>query len=956
MTLLLLLCLLALVPVGCVPLTRTLGRRAGVPVALLLLAAAALVLPQGADVLAGRTVEWSHPWVASLGVTLAFRLDGLGLVFVLLALVIGAVVFVFSARYLPDRANTGFYVVMTAFTFAMVALVLADDLVVLFLAWELTSLASFLLIARAGHGGEDGSMRTLLITFTGGLTLLAAVAVTIERTGTTSVHEALASPVWREQPTIAALVGLLVAVSGMTKAAQFPFHLWLPDAMAAATPVSAYLHAAAVVKAGIFLLLRFSPAFHDVLTWQVLLITVGLLTTCLGGLFALQQADLKKLMAYSTVSQLGLIVATIGVGTPAALGVAVLHTVAHALFKSGLFMMVGVIDHQAGTRLMTRLPALRTVLPWSFAAVLLGTASMAGIPPMLGFVSKEGIFTAMLEAPGPAWVGHAALAVAAVGAVLTFAYCGRIVTGAFLDGPPPETKDREIREDPWLLVPAAVTLVAGLPLALVVGAFDRPVNAAVGVVHPDPGAGVHFALWHGLTLELAVTTLVFVVGTVLVLGRMHARTRLTRGMLPFDGVGLLEGSIRLTQRAGRRLAEAAGSEAPARHLAPPLVILGGLLLVGSAGLWRAGLVEPYVARLTRPVDVLVLALTAAATVALMRATSRIGGAVLLGGVGVAMTLQIFLLGAPDVGLTLLLVEVLTVIVIMLVLRKLPADFANWRRTRHRSAILIALLAGAGAGVAAWTMIGRRERSDVAAYYLANGYDVTGGRNIVNVILVEFRALDTFGELAVLGMAGVAILAVLASIPPRLLDPRPDPDDEESPVAYVPPPTVELGPRGTRPHRALEDVEANTEPLRLLQRVLVPVLAVLSAALLWRGHNDPGGGFIAALVAACAVSYVYLAKVADRPVSRPSLPVLLVAGGVLVAIATGLLGYLSGAFLEPLHWSVAGVKVSSSLVFDVGVYAAVLGLVLVAFNALGAKDIYVGVAPADADAAPEEVAS
>lgn len=941
MTLPLLLSLLALVPLACVPLSRALGRRAGWPVGLLLLVALAVVLPRAEQVLAGRPVEWSHPWVESLGVSLAFRLDGLGLVFLVLALGVGAIVFFYSASYLPDRDNTGFYVVMTAFTFAMVALVMADDLVVLFLCWELTSLASFLLIARAGHGGEGGSMRTLLITFTGGLTLLVAVAVIIERTGTTSLTEALASPVWQEQPAIAALVGALVAISGMTKAAQFPFHLWLPDAMAAATPVSAYLHAAAVVKAGIFLLLRFSPAFHDVLTWQILLIVVGLFTTCLGGLFALQQADLKKLMAYSTVSQLGLIVATIGIGTPAALAVAVLHTIAHALFKSGLFMMVGVIDHQTGTRLMTRLPALRSVLPWSFGAVILGTASMAGIPPMLGFVSKEGIFTAMLEAPGPAWAGGLALAAAAVGAVLTFCYCGRIITGAFIDGPDPDPKEKDIREDWWLLVPAALSLVAGLPLALLVGAFDRPVNAALRAVHPTPGEGAHFALWHGLTLELALTLLVFVVGTVLVLRRTHARKRLEHGMLPFDGVSLLEGSIRVTQRAGARLAELARTEAPARHLTPPLVMLGGFLLIGSAGLWRVGAVEPYVARLTRPIDILVLMLTTAAVAALVRAKTRIGGAVLLGGVGVAMTMQIFMLGAPDVGLTLLLVEVLTVIVIMLVLRKLPAEFANWRRTRYRSAVSIALLSGVAAGVAAWTMLGRRQRSPVAEWYLANASEISGGANIVNVILVEFRALDTFGELAVLGMAGVAILAVLATIPPKLLDPKPDPEDESSPVAYVPPPKVALGPRGTRSHRALEDVEANTEPLRLLQRALVPVLAVVSAVLLWRGHNSPGGGFIAALVAACAVSYIYLAKPADLPVSRPRVPVLLVAGGVLVAIVTGLAGYLPGQFLEPIYGEILGVKVASSLIFDLGVYAAVLGLVMVAFNSLGTRDPYQG---------------
>src|SRR5690606_32217728 len=321
------------------PLARALERNTGYPLALVYLGATAAFWPAAAAVMAGDTPAWSVPWVPELDVDLAFRADGIGVVFTMIALLIGAVVFLYSARYLQDGRHLSFYLLMTAFTLSMVALVLADDLILLFACWELTSLASFLLIARSGQAGEAASMRTLLLTFVGGLTLLAAVALIVVRTGTTSVGDALANPVWQDDGLFTSVVAVLVLLSAFTKSAQFPFHPWLPDAMAAATPVSAYLHAAAVVKAGIFLLMRFSPAFHDTPVWNYTLIVVGLFTAVMAAWFAVQKTDLKKLMAYSTVSQLGLIVAAIGVGTELALTAAVLHTIAHALFKSGLFMM-----------------------------------------------------------------------------------------------------------------------------------------------------------------------------------------------------------------------------------------------------------------------------------------------------------------------------------------------------------------------------------------------------------------------------------------------------------------------------------------------------------------------------------------------------------------------------------------------------------------------------------------
>lgn len=922
MTLMWLLAVLAAVPPLVVPLTRLLGRRAGWPLALAFLGLAGAMVPAARTVLGGEEITQSAAWLPALDIEIALRLDGLGLVFVMIALIIGAAVFLYSVEYLDEGRQLGFYLWMTVFAFGMVGLVLADDLILLFACWEVTSLASFLLIARSGSGAEGASTRTLFMTFVGGLSLLIAVAVTVVATGTTSLQEALASSTWSERPTLTGVVAVLVAVAGFTKAAQFPFHPWLPDAMAAATPVSAYLHAAAVVKAGIYLLLRFSEAFSDVVVWNVLLITVGLFTAAMAGLFAFQQHDLKRLMAYSTVSQLGLITAAIGIGTPKALTAAVIHTIAHALFKSGLFMMVGVIDHAAGTRDIRRLPALRHAMPWSFATVIVGTAGMAGVPPLLGFVSKETVLGSMLGAPGPAWLGYLCLVVAALASVLTFAYCAKIVLGAFVDGTRPD--DHVHAPGAGLFLPAAVPIWAGLPLGLAVVVLDEPVARAVEAMGATEG--YHLALWHGLAPELFATAAAIALGALLMTRRRALYPLLERPLLPGTGADATEWIFRSAGRAGRRLASLTAADYPRRHVVPPLVALALLLGVGSGALLVGGDLPPTQPDLWRPIDAGLALLIALGVLATCLASSRVAATVALGGVGIAVTVQLFALGAPDVGLTQLMVEVLTVLVIMLVLRHLPRRFGRSRLRRPAGAVVLAAAVGVTAGLATWVLTGRRERSAPADYYLAEGTAVTGGDNLVNVILVEFRALDTLGELTVLGFAGVAIVAVLSTVPARLMTP---------PHRRIAPQLRPLQPlRDPQASAALTDPGSNLRPLQLLLRLAVPVLVVLSAIIFWRGHNAPGGGFIAALVASAVVALVYLARTEDRAVGSATLHRVLIAGGVLTALVTGLLGYLDSSFLEPLYGKVAGTKLSSSLLFDIGVYAAVLGLVMVTFDRLG----------------------
>ncbi|WP_168582905.1 DUF4040 family protein [Gephyromycinifex aptenodytis] len=922
-------------------LTATLRRNTGWVLAAVYLAAAVVFLPAATEVLNGGIARWSMPWVPSLGVALSLRADGLGVVFTFIALIIGAVVLSYSSRYLEaGPQHRGFFLVMASFTASMVGLVLADDLFLLFICWELTSLASFLLVAQGGRGGQLASLRTLFLTFVGGLTLLVAVALIVARTGTTTLSAALADPIWGTDPGFTAAVASLVLIAGFTKSAQFPFHVWLPDAMAASTPVSAYLHAAAVVKAGIFLLMRFSPAFHATPVWNICLITVGLFTATLGAWFALQQLDLKKLMAYSTVSQLGLIVATIGVGTQAALTAAVLHTIAHALFKSGLFMMVGVIDHAVHTRDLRRLPPLAKAMPLSFAVTALGAASMAGIPPLLGFVSKESLLGALHGAPGPAWAGWAALLVAGFASILTFAYCTKIVFGAYLDGTTDPAERPVHRPEALMLLPASLPILASVPLGLMAGVLDNPLKHAVRAALFDSHAHPHLALWHGITAELLVTLAIFTVGAGIILTRKRLFASLERSSFPFDGAEVIAALAGWLRRAGLATARLVEGDNPSRHLAPILALFAFVLLPGVAFLIRDDGLPAPVPGLSQPIDLVIFVLISGAVLLACAARARLAAVIALSTVGVLATTQILALGAPDVALTQLLVEVLTVIVIMLVLQKLPTSFGPTPPARRLGTGIFAVIVGLAAGAGTWAFSGRRPRSELAQWYLRDSPEVSGGSNIVNVILVEFRAFDTLGELAVLGMTGIALIAVLSTVLHRDLAPLPTPApaSPRARLRRVATPGPALRAEHTPAYRAINEAWGNVLGLQLMVRVVGPLLILVSAVLFWRGHSAPGGGFIAALVASSIVGLMYLSTSRDRQMGPPRLPLFLIGGGIMLAILTGLGGLvLRGSFLEPIHGHVGHVHLTSAMIFDAGVYIAVLGLIMVAFNLLGTSE-------------------
>ncbi|APC35392.1 DUF4040 family protein [Nocardiopsis dassonvillei] len=897
-------------------LGRPLGRAAGWPIALVLTLAALWVGARGPSLWNhDRVLEASLPWMPALGVGLHLRMDGLAWLFCVLVLGVGALVMAYSTRYFPPGRRTGFYVLMSAFALAMTGLVLADDVVLLFVFWELTTICSFHLIGLSGPGASRPAVRTFLLTAMGGLALLTAVVLLWVRTGTTRLSAILGDPSWTQDTAFTSTVAVLVVIAVFTKSAQFPFHYWLPDAMAASTPVSAYLHAAAMVKAGVYLAMRFSPAFADTPLWGTTLVVAGLTTAVVGAVLALRRHDLKELTAYSTVSQLGFLVAVIGVGTPQALVAAVVHTAAHALFKSALFMSVGVIDHQTGTRDLRELGGLRRAMPVTAAVSALAALSMAGVPPLLGFVSKENLFEALLQTPGPAWAGPVAGAVAVVAASLTFAYAFRFVYLAF-GGSGRRRPDREPPREAGALLLAApvVTAAAGLVLGLGATALNPAVSWAAGDAVLAP-ADSHLALWHGLNPALGMSAAALLLGALLTWASRSGEKLAGRRFLPVRGTGVFERVHAAVIALGTRVGDLTRTDAPTRHLAVPFVMLIALAAVVCALGLDYGLPP---APTSRALDWLLVALVAVAVLTSVVTRSRMAALALVGVAGFATALWFVFLGAVDVALTQLLVETLTVVVAVLVLRRLPREFHRVRRSRTALTAAVALAAGTVAGLGAYLLTGRRELSGVSDYLLSHAPEDTGGTNVVNTILVDYRALDTLGELTVLGVAGLIIIAVLRSSGLTAKG--------------------EVSPRvaGTNP---VWDADDNTVIMRTVARWLIPLLVLWSLYLLLRGHNAPGGGFIAGLVGGSAFALAYLtAPSASAARIRLAYPAF-IAAGVLTAAATGLLGYADGSFLRPLHAEIplpwgGYYHFTSALVFDVGVYLAVVGVLLTALNQLG----------------------
>lgn len=877
-------------------LARYLGRNAGYPLAVGFAAIGVLVNVPAPEVVAGGAVTASWQWLPALDIAFALRFDGLAGLFSTIVLGVGALIMAYCPRYLGREEPHGVvYGLLTAFAAAMLGLVLADDLILLYVFWELTTILSFLLISTAGPKAAAPAGRALLVTAGGGFALLGGVVLLAVAAGTTDLGAILADPDAVLASPLAVPAAALIVIAAFTKSAQLPFGFWLPGAMVAMTPVSAYLHAATMVKAGIYLLMRFSPLFATTNAWSMVLIGVGLATAVVGALLALRENDLKAILAQSTVSQLGLLVAAIGVGTPLALGAAILHTFAHALFKATLFMLVGIIDHEAGSRDVRELGGLRRVMPVTATLTGLAALSMAGVPPLIGFVSKETLFEGFLEADFATWAGPVAATLAVTASALTFAYSMRIFFGAFGG----ELRQPRLYEPARaFLVPAAIAAVAGLLLGPAVNLLNPLATRTLAdlAVEPEP---TEFALWHGFNLPLLLSVITIAAGVGLFLARDRVDAGLQRLRVP-DGAAVFDRGRAAVLRLGALVGRPDRDPTPAAVLLRPLAALPVLAVVGVVGL--GALPEP--ASTSRLLDWPLLAVLAVSVAGAVATRSVLVAVALLGVAGLVVSLWFLVAGAPDVALTLLLVEVLTTVVAVLVLRGRRGGLGAPERARRFPAAILALGAGAVAGLAVFALTGRRGRSEAGGYFLGAAEPETGGTNVVNTILVDFRGADTFGEAVVVGAAALGLLALISRA------------------------------RATPQSRVARDGPADILVMRVASQVLAPGMFALSAFLLLRGHDEPGGGFIAALVAGVAVFFLRLAHRTDSRALRRLRPEPLVGTGLLLSLLVGLGVQLVGEpFLTPLSL-LPGL--STSLIFDVGIYLMVLGLMVAAVERIGGE--------------------
>ncbi|MDP1704623.1 MAG: monovalent cation/H+ antiporter subunit A [Sulfurimicrobium sp.] len=896
--------------------SRAASAWAAAGVALLSLA---ILLPDLAAPFAGETTLQRLVWMPALGLDLVFRLDGLGLLFTLMILGIGLLVILYAHYYLSQQDSLGrLYAYLLLFMGSMLGVVLSENLIQLLIFWELTSLSSFLLISywRTRQAARSGARMALAITGAGGLALLGGFVLLGEITGSYELSVVLASgDIIRAHPLyLPALI--LILLGAFTKSAQFPFHFWLPNAMAAPTPVSAYLHSATMVKAGVFLLARLFPALSGTEAWTYLVGGVGITTLLIGAVVALFKHDLKGLLAYSTISHLGLITALFGIGTPLAAVAGVFHIINHAIFKAGLFMAAGIIDHETGTRDMRRINGLWKAMPHTATLAMVAAAAMAGVPLFNGFLSKEMFFA---EAAGAAsrlsfgWLLPAAVTVAGIFAV---AYSLRFIHDVFFNGEPIDLPRTPHEPPRWMKVPVEILVVLCLLVGILPSLTVEPLlAAAAGAVLQAPLPEHNLAIWHGFSPALLMSMIALVGGVLLYTVRKplfafhdHMEKNLNARII-FERV--MEMLYQLAHALTARLDTGSLQR-------QTLLFVAAALCLGAAGMWSsaAPLTGP---RTLLPVDgvslVAALALAAAALTATILHRQRFTALILAGAVGLVVSLIFIKFSAPDLALTQLSVEVVTIVLLLLALyflpQQSPAESSHSRRLRDAS---LAMAAGAGASALAWAVL-TRPYDSISGWFLANSVPGGGGKNVVNVILVDFRGYDTFGEITVLALAALGIFAMLDGL-------------------RLPAPLRDAAGRHWDP---------DTHPLIMatFARLLLPLALLVSVFVLLRGHNLPGGGFIAGLITAVALIMQYLANgVAWTHARLPAHTHPLIAAGLAIALVTGLASWAFGhSFLTSAfgHFAlplIGEIELASAMAFDLGVYLVVVGATLLILINLG----------------------
>ncbi|KRD05585.1 cation:proton antiporter [Mycobacterium sp. Root265] len=899
----------------------------------------------------GNTPTVHIPWVPELSMDITLRFDSLSAIMSVLVLAIGALVLFYCAEYFHhhegriEKRLPSFAAELVAFSGAMFGLVVSDNMLLLYIFWETTTVLSFLLV---GHYAERATSRraatqALLVTTFGGLAMLVGIIVLGNLSGTYLISELIAAP-----PTgTAATIGIaLILVGALSKSAIVPLHFWLPGAMAAPTPVSAYLHAAAMVKAGVYLVARMTPGFADTPLWRPMVVGLGLLTMLMAGWRAVREYDLKLILAFGTVSQLGLITIMVGAGGPDMMLAGLAMLCAHAMFKAALFMVVGVIDHATGTRDIRKLAGLgRQHRPLLVIAVG-ATASMAALPPFFGFVAKEADLETVLHSPALAAAAPFVLAGIVVGSVFTTIYSLRFLWGAFSDKGhrEPSLRVQEMHRPPvTFLLPPAVLAAAGLALGLWPSGLDSVLDDYAETI-PGP-SDYHLALWHGFGVPLLLSVLILGVGTCVFFGR----NRLPRGKSGFTPLGNADRIYDEVMRgldvlAVRLTAQTQRGSLPATQS----VILCTLVLLPVAALMMGARNRPELALWDSPLQVVIGLVILAAAVGSTVMRNRLAAVLLVGVTGYGCGAIFAFHGAPDLALTQFLVETLLLVIFVLVLRTLPAeaDRSNINRSRLPRAALSLAVGAAVTGLAVFAMAARDTRPIAellpdAAYYRGHG------ANTVNVLLVDIRAWDTMGEISVLVVAATGVASMVFrnrrfGAAPRVSQAKPSAvgqPDIGLVGAYSPAAGDVTWLRGSE----LRDPRHRSLVLEVATRIIFPLIMVLSAYLFFAGHNTPGGGFAGGLTAGLALVLRYLAG--GRYELGETLP--LDAGKVLgtglalsagTAVTSLLLGapVLSSAVLHVDIPLLGDIKLVTALFFDLGVYLIVVGLVLDILRSLGAR--------------------
>ncbi|NRP15241.1 monovalent cation/H+ antiporter subunit A [Marinobacterium sp. xm-a-152] len=880
--------------------------------------ALAILISYAPSVLDGERFVEQFEWIPAVGLELAFRLDGFALLFALLILGIGLLVILYARYYLSEQDNMPrFYAMLILFMTAMLGIVLSENLIQLWLFWELTSISSFLLISFWNHKSEarKGARMALTITGMGGLALFAGILLIGQVVGSYNLTDVLAQGDLIRGSELYPYILVLVLLGAFTKSAQFPFHFWLPHAMAAPTPVSAYLHSATMVKAGIFLMARLYPALAGTDMWFLIVTLTGLATLLVGAYMALFKHDLKGLLAYSTISHLGLITLLLGLNSKLAAVAATFHIINHATFKASLFMAAGIIDHETGSRDMRKLNGLWRYMPHTAMLAMVAALAMAGVPLLNGFLSKEMFFAETLQQGSLGALSWILPVLATVAGIFSVAYSLRFIHDVFFNGEPinlpktPHEPPRYMKIPVEILV--ALCFVVGIAPGLVVAEILH--SAATSLLQGETPY-YSLAIWHGFNFPLLMSFIALLGGIVV----YATRKQLFEFQAQFperDAKAIFDQNIKRIVDAATRIYGTLENGSLQRYT---MLFILSVALFTTVPMTK--LINLEGARPLLPVDgisiVATIILVVSTLVTLIWHRKRMIALIAVSVVGLIVSLIFARFSAPDLALTQLSVEVVTVILLMLALFFLPQVTA---KAASPSSVVrdlgLATLIGGVMATISYAMMTHPQTS-IADFFIANSKIGGGGTNVVNVILVDFRGFDTFGEITVLGIAGLGIYKLIARM--KLFMPSAD-------LNGIP---------WSNDHHPMM--------LATVSRALLPLALLVSAYIFLRGHNLPGGGFIAGLVTAVALILQYIANGVDFMRERSKLNYQwLISVGLIIAGATGMGSWLFGyPFLSSWfdYFYLPGIgkfELASAMLFDLGVYLTVIGSTLLILGNLGA---------------------